>query len=138
MGARILGVCGAILVGALGAAVGCSAPDTDVAGTSAQTVSAASVALTLFDESGARVGEGTGVLVAPSLVLTSAHLISGKSRWTVKTADGKTATGVRGVTYDWMLYNSNKSHPRKHDVGVIYLDQPIHRDVYPTLAAGKL
>ena len=53
--------------------------------------------------------------------------------------DGKTtATGVRGLTYDWMRYDSQKAHPRKHDVAVIYLDRPINLSSYPQLASGKV
>lgn len=137
--ARVLGVvCGGILVGGLGSLAGCSSSAEEARGATAETVSSASVALTLHDANGARVGEGSGILVAPRLVLTSAHLVAGKARWTVKTADGKTASGSRGLTYDWMVYGSNKSHPRKNDVAVIYLDQPIDLPMYPTLASTRL
>jgi hypothetical protein len=136
-GPRILGtVCSAILLGALGALNACGTPDEP--GTSAQTISAASVSIALQDEGGAQIGEGSGILIAPRLVLTSAHLVAGKARWAITTSDGKTATGVRGLTYDWMRYDSNKSHPRKHDVAVIYLDHPIQLAAYPTLATSKL
>ncbi len=137
--ARVLGiVCGGFLVGSVGSLAGCSTSADEAKVATAETISSASVALTLHDANGARVGEGSGILIAPRLVLTSAHLVAGKSRWTVKTADGKTATGVRGLTYDWMVYGSNKSHPRKHDVAVIYLDQPIDLPMYPSLAKTKL
>jgi len=34
-------------------------------------------------------------------------------------------------------YNSLKSHPRKTDIGVIYLDKPIQLPSYPQLATTK-
>ncbi len=136
--ARVFGVVGGgLLIGSLGSVTGCSTADEPRVAT-AETVSSASVALTLHDANGTRVGEGSGILIAPRLVLTSAHLVAGKARWTVKTSDGKTANGVRGLTYDWMVYGSNKSHPRKHDVAVVYLDQPIELPMYPKLATTRL
>jgi hypothetical protein len=104
----------------------------------AQAVSAASVSIVLMDEHGTRVGEGSGVLIAPRLVLTSGHLITGKSKWLVTSADGKTkVTGSRGLTYDWMKYDSNKAHPRRNDIGVIHLDDSIRLDAYPKLVSDK-
>src|SRR5690348_16664683 len=114
-GSRILGgMCGAVLLGALGSVTACGSPEGETAGSSAQAVTAANVAITLHDASGARVGEGSGVLIAPRLVLTSAHLVAGQARWTVRTVSGKTASAARGLTYDWMPYNSDKAHPRKN------------------------
>jgi hypothetical protein len=135
---RLLGaVCAGILASSLGALAACGGtPESKEAATS-RAVSAANVSITLFDASGARVGEGSGVMIAPRLVLTSGHLISGKGKWVVTSADGKQkVTGTRGMTYDWMKYDSNKAHPRLHDVGVIHLDESIKLDSYPTLANG--
>ncbi|MBX3228944.1 MAG: trypsin-like peptidase domain-containing protein [Labilithrix sp.] len=136
----ILGLaCGAILASSLATMTGCDGADEATEQTtSAETIRSANVALTLQDESGARIGEGSGILISPRLVLTAAHLVSGKTKWSVKTADGKTANGVRGVTYDWLVYNSSKSHPRKHDVAVIYLDRPIRLAEYPKVASAPL
>ncbi|HVH48089.1 MAG TPA: trypsin-like serine protease, partial [Labilithrix sp.] len=130
---RILGaVCASILASSLGALAACGgSPETKEPATS-QTASAASVSIALFDENGTRVGEGSGVLIAPRLVLTSGHLISGKHRWVVTSADGsQRAAGSRGMTYDWRKYDSNKAHPRRHDVGVIHLDESIKLSAYP-------
>jgi hypothetical protein len=108
-------------------------------GTTAQTAQAASVFLTLHDAQGARIGEGAGILIAPRVVLTAGHLVAGSAHWTVTSADHKTTVnGTRGLTYDWMPYTHNKSHPRKHDVGVIYLDRPIQLPAYPSIASDVL
>ncbi|MBN9163291.1 MAG: hypothetical protein J0I07_20150 [Myxococcales bacterium] len=136
---RLLGaVCATVLASSLGTLAACGgSPDAKEPAT-AQAVSAASVSIVLFDENGTRVGEGSGVMIAPRLVLTSGHLISGKHRWVVTSADGKQkATGSRGMTYDWMRYDSNKAHPRKHDVGVIHLDESIKLSVYPKIVGEK-
>src|SRR3954462_9261112 len=114
VGAAALGV----LVSSLGALAACGTPsDEENTKTGAAALESANVSLDLFDATGAKIGEGAGVLIAPNLVLTSGHLVAGKAKWTVTTADGKhTVNGTRGLTYDWMQYNSLKSHPRKHDV----------------------
>ena len=126
---RVLGAAGVgVLVSCLGALAACGSPSSDEENASRRTAAleSANVTIDLFDANGTKVGEGAGVLIAPNLVLTSGHLIAGKAKWTITTADGKkTVNGTRGLTYDWMEYNSLKSHPRKHDVGVIYLDKPI-------------
>ncbi len=138
-GMRILGaVCASILATSLGTLAACGGSPESKEATTAQAVSAASVSIALFDENGVRVGDGSGVLIAPRLVLTSGHLISGKHKWVVTSADGKQkATGSRGMTYDWMKYDSNKAHPRKHDVGVIHLDESIKLSAYPKLVGEK-
>src|SRR5215475_233137 len=124
---RVFGAaCASILVGSLAVLAACSGADEPPTGSSAQAIEAASVSIAVLDENGQRVGTGSGILIAPRLVLTSAHLVAGKARWTVTSADGKTkVTGTRGLTYDWMTYDSQKAHPRKHDVAVIHLDRPI-------------
>jgi len=138
-GTRVLGaVCASILATSLGTLAACGGAPESKEPTTAQAVSAASVSIALFDENGTRVGDGSGVMIAPHLVLTSGHLISGKHKWVVTSADGKQkATGSRGLTYDWMKYDSNKAHPRKHDIGVIYLDERIKLPAYPKLVAER-
>jgi hypothetical protein len=129
-----------VLVSCLGALVACGGPSSEEenARSAAAALESANVAIELHDANGNKVGEGAGVLIAPNLVLTSAHLIAGKGNWTITSADGKkTVNGKRGLTYDWMEYNSLKSHPRKHDVGVIYLDKAINLAAYPKLATAK-
>ncbi len=137
---RVLGAAGVgVLVSCVGALAACgSSSEEDTTKSGAAALTSANVGIELHDANGNKIGEGAGVLIAPNLVLTSAHLVAGKAKWTVTTADGKkTVNGTRGLTYDWMKYDSLKSHPRKHDVAVIYLDKPIQLASYPTLATTK-
>lgn len=138
-GMRLLGaVCASILAASLGTLAACGGSPDAKEPTTAQAVSAASVSIALFDEHGTRVGEGSGVMIAPRLVLTSGHLISGKHRWVVTSADGKQqVNGSRGMTYDWMTYDSDKAHPRRRDVGVIHLDESIKLSAYPKLVGER-
>src|SRR5262249_44704007 len=139
IGSRVLGAaCAAILVSCLGSLVACGGAD-DKSETSAKTVQDASVTLVAHGPNGERAATGSGILIGERTVLTAAHLVAGNSRWTITSADGKTtATGLRGLTYDWMVYDSQKAHPRKHDVAVIYLDRPIRLSSYPQIASDKL
>jgi hypothetical protein len=144
MRARNLGAAACSVVflataGVLGA-LGCGTAEGEGAkAASAETLGNASVAITLHDANGTRIGEGSGTLIAPRLVLTAAHLVAGKSSWLVKTADGKTVRATRGVTYDWLDYKSStKSHPRRYDVAVLYLDEAITLSSYPSVAGSKL
>src|SRR4051812_42513621 len=36
-----------------------------------------------------------------------------------------------------MTYDSDKAHPRRHDIGVIHLDEAIKLDSYPRLVGDK-
>lgn len=131
---RVLGAAGvAILVSSLGVLAACS-ESTDENASAKETVSNANVALTLYDDNGIEVGRGSGILIAEKTVLTSAHLIAGKGKWTVTAADGRKVNGIRGQTFDWKRYDSLMAHPRKHDVGVVFLDRPIQLASYPKIS----
>ena len=138
-GTRILGaVCAGILATSLGTLVACGGSSDDKASTidpaiTAKTVQAASVMVEIADANGYKIGQATATVIAPRLVLTAGHMISGQSKWVITTVDGKKVTGSKGMTYDWRSYESDKAHPRRHDVGVIYLDSPIKLDAYPTV-----
>jgi hypothetical protein len=138
-GMRILGaVCASILASSLGTIAACGGTPESKEPTTQEAVSAASVSIGILDQNGARIGEAQGVLIAPRLVLTAGHAIAGMAKWEVTAADGKTkATGSRGMTYDWMRYDSTLAHPRRHDVGVIHLENAINLAHYPKLVGGK-
>jgi hypothetical protein len=133
--ASVIGIAAvAVLAATVSTMTGCDASDSadKPSPTSAETVALANVALSITGADGQH-STGSGILIAPKLVLTAAHLVAGQSKWSITTADGKTANGVRGMTYDWLVYNSQKSHPLKNDVAVIYLDKPIARAAYPQI-----
>ena len=140
-GTRILGaVCAGILATSFGTLVACGGSSDDKASSvdpavTARTVQAASVMVEIADANGLKVGQSSGTLIAPRLLLTAGHMISGQSKWVITTADGKKVTGSKGMTYDWRSYESDKAHPRHHDVGVIYLDSPIKLDAYPSVVS---
>lgn len=136
---RFLGaVLATLLASSLGTLAACASHEKDESVPTAQAVQGASVQIALLDANGTKVGSASGVLLAPRLVLTAGHTISGQYKWQVTSADGKQkVTGSRGMTYDWMQYDSQKAHPRRHDVGVIHLDAPIVLDAYPRLVGDK-
>src|SRR3954465_10260619 len=89
---RVLGAAGVgLLVSSLGAlSIACGSPSEEEntkSGTAA--LQSANVSIDIFDANGTKIGDGAGVLIAPNLVLTSGHLIAGKAKWTITTADGK-------------------------------------------------
>lgn len=142
IGKRILGAAGVgLLVASVGALAACSGSDKGGEGTPEAAKAAltnANVTITMLDAKGVQVGTGTGVLIAPNTVLTAGHLVAGYSSWRVTSADGKVvAMGKRGLTKDWMAYDSMKSHPRKTDVGVLYLNKAIKLAAYPKLAQTR-
>ena len=73
-GKRVLGAAGvAVLVSSLGVLAACGSSDEDKLGASAQAISNANVSLILHDESGAQVGVGSGILIAPRTVQLGAR-----------------------------------------------------------------
>ena len=142
IGKRILGAAGVgLLVASVGALAACSGSDKSSEGTPEAAKAAltnANVSITMLDAKGVELGRGTGVLIAPNTVLTAGHLVAGYTKWRVTSADGKVvATGKRGLTKDWMAYDSMKSHPRKTDVGILYLNKAIKLASYPKLAQTR-
>src|SRR5579871_1900484 len=101
---RILGFAGAgVLVGSIGLMAACgSSPNDGNVVSAKQALQSANVTITVHDANGNKIADGSGVMIAPRLVLTAAHLIAGASSWTVTSADGKTvAQGTRGLTNNW-------------------------------------
>ena len=142
IGKRILGAAGVgILMASAGALVACSGGDKAGEGSPEVAKAAltnANVTITMQDINGVQIGSASGVLIAPNVVLTAGHVVAGIDKWRITSADGKTvANGKRGLTKDWMAYDSLKSHPRKTDVAVIYLDKGIKLAAYPKLASTR-
>src|SRR6478609_504822 len=108
---RFLPLCA---LAALGAVVACSGSGSSEVGSVSESSNPANVVIKMSAGPDLTAsGTCSGTLIAPTLVLTSGHCISAKTAWTVTApaANGQTAKGVSGHTYDWMEWKTNKSHP---------------------------
>jgi len=78
--------------------------------------------------------ECSGAVIAPRVVLTAGHCVVGMDSWTV-TAPFVSTQKIRGTgeALDWVDDGSHHVNPGQHDVGLIYLDEPIVLDRYPAL-----
>lgn len=81
------------------------------------------------------VGHCSGAVIAPRVALTAGHCVHGFGPWRVTTpfAGGQVVTASRGETFDW-LTTPDDPRPDMHDIGLLYLDEPITLDAYPELA----
>lgn len=81
----------------------------------------------------------SGALIAPKVVLTAGHCVHGYDGWSVKApfAGNQQAFATGAATYDW---NNDGQYvdPNQHDVGLVFLDQPIQLASYPTLATQRV
>jgi V8-like Glu-specific endopeptidase len=75
----------------------------------------------------------TAVVIAPKVVLTAGHCVDGMVSWQV-TANGSLRTSTKGETYDWKENGASTVNPLHHDLGLVYLTDPIVLASYPTLA----
>jgi secreted trypsin-like serine protease len=73
----------------------------------------------------------TGVLIAPMVVLTAGHCLDGPTSWVVNVGSESRTTTSKAI-YDWTAgpygWNANQ-----HDIGLLFLNEPIWRNDYPTL-----
>ena len=123
---------------------GCAESEGDVEAQSANVISGSiaeehpeAVLVTMRDGYGP-IGECSGTLIAPGVVLTAGHCVDRADSWMIVApfASGQWRRATRGEVYDWDV-GANATFD-KHDVGVILLDQPIMLDSYPTIAAEPL
>lgn len=75
----------------------------------------------------------TAAVVAPKVVLTAGHCVDGMVAWDVF-ANGSLRSSTKGETFDWKENGSTKVNPFHHDIGLVYLTDPIVLPSYPTLA----
>jgi hypothetical protein len=78
--------------------------------------------------------ECSGAVIAPRVVLTAGHCVAGMDAWTV-TAPFVSSRKVPGTgeTFDYIDDGTHNVHPGQHDIGLVYLDEPIMLDQYPVL-----
>src|SRR4051812_39020119 len=81
----------------------------------------------------------SGSLIAPRVVLTAGHCVYQYNGWNIKApfANNQAATATSGATYDW-TNAAETVNPNMHDIGLIFLDQPISISTYPTIATSKV
>jgi hypothetical protein len=81
----------------------------------------------------------SGAVIAPRVVLTAGHCVYRFEGWNVRApyAGGQAVTAAESARYDW-TEKSESVNPHMHDVGLIFLDQPISLASYPTLASAPL
>jgi V8-like Glu-specific endopeptidase len=75
----------------------------------------------------------SGTLIAPEVVLTAGHCVDTHSRWEVHVA-GAYRVSTSTAVFDWNEQGSSTVNPAHHDVGLIFLNQPVTVSHYPTLS----
>jgi hypothetical protein len=82
----------------------------------------------------------SGAVIAPRVVLTAGHCVDGTTSWRVTTpyASNQHANSASGTTYDWAEHGSETVNPNHHDIGLIFLDNPIKLSTYPKLAQSPV
>ena len=79
----------------------------------------------------------SATLIAPRAVLTAGHCIDTHSKWSVQ-VHGEVRVSTTALTYDWAESGAETVNPNHHDIGLVFLDEPIALDSYPTLASAPL
>lgn len=122
------------------AAAGCAKND-DSSGTSTSAIMGGITAsdypeAALIDMDGAAC---SGAVIAPRVVLTAGHCVVRGSTFTVTApfSGQPTVTASSSEAPDY-TDTGETVNPDQHDVALIYLDQPIMLDRYPTLSARPL
>jgi hypothetical protein len=82
----------------------------------------------------------SGSVIAPQVVLTAGHCVDGTDSWSVTApfANQQQSTAQSGTTYDWHENGSETVNPNHHDIGLVFLDNPITLDQYPQIANTPL
>ncbi|MFO0617654.1 MAG: trypsin-like serine protease [Polyangiaceae bacterium] len=77
----------------------------------------------------------SGALIAPRVVLTAGHCVHGFDGWAIEApfADHQSSSAWGAETYDWDA-DGEAVDPSMHDVGLLFLRDPIELAKYPTLA----
>lgn len=79
----------------------------------------------------------SATLIAPKVVLTAGHCVDTHTKWEVHVG-AATQVSTSGITYDWNERGATTVNPLHHDVGLVFLAQPIQIASYPTLPTAPL
>ncbi len=81
----------------------------------------------------------SGAVIAPKVVLTAGHCVSGWTGWDVVApfAGDQSAAVREGVVFDY-VDQTQSVNPDQHDVGLLILETAISLGTYPTLASAPV
>ena len=81
----------------------------------------------------------SGSVIAPRVVLTAGHCVDGADSFRVTTpfASNQRSVSVGAAVYDWRNNGSGTVDPNLHDIGLIFLKDPINLPSYPRLAGSQ-
>jgi hypothetical protein len=79
----------------------------------------------------------SGTLIAPRVVLTAGHCVDSHSYWEVYVGNAYRQTSSAAV-YDYNEHGSETVNPAHHDIGLVFLSDPVNLASYPTLSKVKV
>jgi V8-like Glu-specific endopeptidase len=79
----------------------------------------------------------SAALIAPRVVLTAGHCVDTHKKWEVYVGSAYRVSTSAAV-YDWNEKGAQTVNPAHHDIGLVFLSEPVTLASYPTLAGAKV
>ena len=79
----------------------------------------------------------SGTLIAPRVVLTAGHCVDSHGVWEVYVGKAYRQSTSAAV-YDWNEKGAETVNPNHHDIGLVFLSDPISLTSYPSLSKVKV